>query len=62
MEKKPKNNIDTKYGPDFRKEIMANQELIANPVSFQIERTMAEILTERAAENKQMMIVPVFIP
>lgn len=62
MKSKPKINFATKYDLDFRKEIMANQELIANPVRVQIERSMAEILAERAAESKLMIIAPVFIP
>ena len=35
---------------DCRKDIMANQELVANPVTYRFERSMADILAERAAE------------
>jgi len=47
---------------DFRKAIMANQELVANPVRHQFERSMADILAERAAESIFMPTSPAFIP
>ena len=47
---------------DCRKEIMANQELVANPVIYRFERSMAEVLSERAAEFRYMPAAPVFIP
>jgi len=47
---------------DFRKAIMANQELVANPVSYQFERSMADILADRAAESNLMTGTPAFIP
>lgn len=38
------------------------QERVANPVKYQYERSMADILTERAAEGSIMNFAPVFVP
>jgi hypothetical protein len=38
------------------------QELVANPVYFQIERSMTEILSERKADAISTKIVAVFVP
>jgi len=47
---------------DFRKEMMPIQELVANPVRYKFERSMADILTERAAESRFILAAPAFIP
>ena len=38
------------------------QERVANPVFYQFERSMTEILSERKADSISTMIAAVFIP
>ena len=45
-----------------RNEIVPIQELVANPVTYRFERSMADILAERAAEAGYMIAAPLFIP
>ena len=47
---------------DSRREIIPIQELVANPVTYRFERSMAEILAEQAAEARYMTFMSLFIP
>jgi hypothetical protein len=59
-------NIEIEYTltevTDSREVIVPMQELVANPVTYRFERSMAEILAERAAEAGYRLAVPLFIP